>query len=553
MKGNKTKITAIIILLLLIIFGAFVFIFDRTDEEADEPAKAKAKKEKGVTIEYGDSYTFSKNVIKPKDDPESILEYDEKNHKVVKAVECGECTVKLENGRTVNVFVEPAKLTLVLFAGQSNCEGRLASDETVETAEKQVVLNEYMTAFGTYGASDNETSKEVNWIDNPIDELSIDNAGKYIPESLTDNSRNKIYNRTDTLTENKTKVGKTGLDSAFAYEWYKQTGEKVWVINAAHHGSTIESWMPTKGRTDNNYWQAVKLYQGAEKVLSEEIEAGHFTLAHKGIIWCQGENNFRMSSGEYSSRFQEIFEGFEKRLSGKNIPNLNRELDFCGIVIVRAALNRTDNGIKDFLLTGPRSSQFYMTTGEVSSKIMLASNVAENWSSDASVKEYFTGKYGTDKDYNEAYPKADSDVKMPTAVKDVHRGFHYTQLGYNEIGIEAADSIISRIFGKKNRNSTPERVELVMHDGLTDMSGRTADIPVDKYVPFAVKVFPASMQKDVKIKCSDNVVYDSKGLMITGDGKEKSVTGSIEVTVKGTSEIMKIIGIQNSLGNNMEK
>ena len=84
-----------------------------------------------------------------------------------------------------------------------------------------------------------------------------------------------------------------------------------------------------------------------------------------------------------------------------------------------------------------------------------------------------------------------------------------------------------------------------MEDGLTDMSGRTAEIPIDKYVSFAVKVFPASMQKDIEIKCSDNVVYDSKGLMITGEGKENRVNGRIEVTVNGTSEIMNIIGVQS--------
>lgn len=542
MKGNKGKITAIIILLILVVLCAFGF--NRLTEEADN--SEKSKKVKGVTIEYGDSYTFSENVAKPKDDSDTILEFDEENPKVIKAVECGECNVILENGKRVKILVEPAKITLVLFAGQSNCEGRLASEETVETVEEQVVLNEHMTAFGTYGASDNDTSGEVNWINNPIDELSIDNAGKYLPESLTDNSRNKIYNRTDTLTENKTKVGKTGIDSAFAYEWYKKTGEKVWVINAAHHGSTIQSWMPTNGCIDNNYWQAVRLYQGAEEILSREIEDGHFVLAHKGIIWCQGENNYRMSSGEYTSRFLEIFESFEQQLNGENIPNLNRELDFCGIVITRAALNKPDNGRMDFVLTGPRSAQFYLTTGERYAKIMMASNVAENWSSDTSVKEYFAGKYGTDLDYNAAYPKADSAVKMPAAIRDVHRGFHYTQLGYNEIGLDAADNIISRVFGKKNGKGAPEKVELVMEDGLTDISGRTTEIPIDKYVPFAVKVFPASMQNDIEIKCSENVIYDSKGLMITGDGTENSVNGSIEVTVNGATEIMKIIGVQSS-------
>ena len=137
MKGNTAKITAIVILLILIVLCAFGF--DRLSEEADN--SEKSKKEKKINIEYGDSYTFSENVVKPNDYSDTILEFDEENPKVIKAVECGECDVKLENGKTVKIFVEPARITLVLFAGQSNCEGRLASDETVEAVEEQVVLN----------------------------------------------------------------------------------------------------------------------------------------------------------------------------------------------------------------------------------------------------------------------------------------------------------------------------------------------------------------------------------------------------------------------------
>ena len=42
---------------------------------------------------------------------------------------------------------------------------------------------------------------------------------------------------------NSTMFNKLGPDSGFAYEWVKQTGEKVWVVNAAHGGSAISSWL----------------------------------------------------------------------------------------------------------------------------------------------------------------------------------------------------------------------------------------------------------------------------------------------------------------------
>lgn len=538
-KGFLSVTDGFIILLIIVIVAAIgLFRMDNWEEAAD---KEQENPISTVTLEYGDSYSFSDKVVAKADGAENILKFSSKNQKKIKAIECGNTDVKLKSGENVNVKVEPARIALVLFAGQSNCEGRLSSYETIEQARERVVLNEPMTAFDTYGASDNETSEEVNWIQNPIEALSIESANKYIPESLTDNSKNEIYNRTDTLTAAKGETGKTGIDSAFAYEWYKNSGEKVWIVNAAHHGSTIESWEATTGEIDNNFWQSVKLYQCAEKLLSEEIEAGHFILARKGIIWCQGENNFNMSSNEYVSRFQEMFEGFEEHLNGKGISDLERDLDFCGILIVRAAMNKPDND-KDLVLTGPRSSQFYMTMKEGDSKILLASNVAENWSDDKSVKKYFTEKYGNDKTFNKAYPKENTNVKMPERVKDVHGGFHFSQLGYNEIGFDAADSIWSAVAKEKKTDKSLKWLELVTDDGITDRSGETITITADRYVPFAAKAFPASMQKEIEITCSDNVEFNSNGLMIKSDGAKGEVTGQIEVKAGEISKIMKIIG-----------
>lgn len=540
-KKKRSKMPYIVFLLVILVVALAVVIYKLPVQEEGKADK-KADKDKGITLEYGDSYVFSGDIKSVSGDDEKILKIDKDNPGKARAVECGKAAVELKSGETVRVTVEPARLTLVLFAGQSNCEGRLATDETVDTVRKRVVLNEPLTAFATYGVSDNETGEEVNWIRNPIEALNVSNAKAYLPESLTDNSKNEEHNRTDTLTTDKDTAGKTGIDSAFAYEWYKNTGEKVWIINAGHHGSKIQSWMPTSEETDNNFWQAVELYRGAEKILSREIKAGHYVLAHKGIIWCQGENNYRMGSGEYVSRFQEMYEAFEEQLNGEGIAGLERELDFCGINIVRAAMDTPDNE-EDFVLTGPRSAQFYMTTGEFDEKIILAANVSEKWGNDNSVKEYFADKYGNDEDFNAAYPKEDTQIKMPTSVREVHGGFHYTQLAYNEIGFDAADNICEMISAGKNGKAGVEEIELVMEDGVTDRSGTTVNVTAGKYVPFAVKVFPASRQKDVRISCSDNVIYDSKGLMITDEADSKgNITGEVKVTVGKTTRKIEING-----------
>ena len=79
--------------------------------------------------------------------------------------------------------------------------------------------------------------------------------------------------RTNNLTATATASGKSGIDSALADQWVKKLKEKVWVVNAAHGGSSIITWLPKKG-ADNNFWQAVALYKACERTLNKEIKAG---------------------------------------------------------------------------------------------------------------------------------------------------------------------------------------------------------------------------------------------------------------------------------------
>jgi hypothetical protein len=44
----------------------------------------------------------------------------------------------------------------------------------------------------------------------------------------------------------------------------------------------------------------------------------------------------------------------------------------------------------------------------------------------------------------------DTKVKMPSTVEEVHNTLHYEQLGYNEIGKDAAKNIVDILYhGKK--------------------------------------------------------------------------------------------------------
>ena len=179
-KKKRSKMPYIVFLLVILVVALAVVIYKLPVQEEGKADK-KADKDKGITLEYGDSYVFSGDIKSVSGDDEKILKIDKDNPGKARAVECGKAAVELKSGETVRVTVEPARLTLVLFAGQSNCEGRLATDETVDTVRKRVVLNEPLTAFATYGVSDNETGEEVNWIRNPIEALNVSNAKAYLP------------------------------------------------------------------------------------------------------------------------------------------------------------------------------------------------------------------------------------------------------------------------------------------------------------------------------------------------------------------------------------
>jgi hypothetical protein len=131
---------------------------------------------------------------------------------------------------------------------------------------------------------------EVAWYEDVdgVGPFGVHNYERFLPSSLADNAMNDRYNRTDSLTDAREAPGKGGIDRVLAFRWRQLTGEKVWIVNASRHGTAIRYWDP-EADLENMFRAAVRLYRGAEKILDEEIRAGRYTLAHKGIFWCQGE------------------------------------------------------------------------------------------------------------------------------------------------------------------------------------------------------------------------------------------------------------------------
>ncbi|KIR03935.1 hypothetical protein P261_02750 [Lachnospiraceae bacterium TWA4] len=243
------------------------------------------------------------------------------------------------------------------------------------------------------------------------------------------------------MTTAKGACSKLGFDSSLAYNWTKQTNEKVWIINAAEGNTSITSWIPT----GNNFKQAVALYQQAAEVLQKECHLGHYYLKHKGYFFLQGENDKKMSSLAYKNYFLQMHKGLENQLT----------LEFAGLLTVRAGMNKTCT--KDFKMNGPRTAQKQLA--KENNNIYMVSTISDLWTDDKSVANYFKKAYKSINDYHIKNPMSDKNVKIPSTVNDVHSTIHYDQLGYNEIGREAAKNMTSILHYK----NTAKRQKLSLY------------------------------------------------------------------------------------------
>ena len=364
----------------------------------------------------------------------SVIEVDTSDGKQeLKVSGVGEATVQIkkENSTiTLDVTAEPARLTMMYLMGQSNMEG-MCSNNLGYTADRSVSC-EPGTVYSTYAPtvpswSQNVTGKKISTV------CDSSNAFMFIPSSLTSNvsiSGNIMDYNLDSLTTDGN--GKTGMDSAIAYEWNKKTGDKVWTVNTAWGGSRIESWQNGK----NNYERAVAVSSLAEKVAKEEIKAGHYTEGESLMFWLQGETEDRsQKSSEYADLFRSMYQDISS----------NIKIDACGLIIPRSALssNRYED---EWYMTSSRLAQYGIGgDSETYKNVYIVSAENEQWVSDSGVASYFKAKYPNGLDY----PMHTSNVAIPTTIDDIHADIHYSQIGHNENGFLAADGMYQVLYGSK--------------------------------------------------------------------------------------------------------
>ena len=456
----------------------------------------------------------------------------------------GTATVSID-GVIYDINVKPAPISMLLLIGQSNMAGSVDH----ATAD-QSVANKNGWVYSTYRTTTTSTA-----------------AGTYAPSALA--GEYSLMNidggaitgiPLNSLTE--AGDGKVGVDGALAYEWTTQTGEKVWIINAARGSTQMKSW--AKGASQYNY--AVEIFKACQETMKKEIEAGHYTLSHMGYFWCQGCSDTTMSASEYVDKYLGMHEGLKADLAfdhDSNPETADRVMEFGSTILVRAGA-KSDVGYRDgdrvstdvpywasfqdLRMTGPRVAQIWMGNNPELKDIWNVCMIGENWvtmpDGTDGVADYFASRYQDGRvNYPTQLPQDEAWYK-PTTPLDVHPTVHYTQIGYNELGLEAARNTLYNLGVLTPPENEMVEVKFVGWDGYTEIGSVAADASASDRLVVPM-VSPVYMSKSVTYNVVNGVnytYYDITGNNGLGQGGITAVGAQGSVTVEPaeiTSETLK--------------
>lgn len=542
MKKSKIIFHRLLSVTFILIAGLIVTSFSADAESVNGVITLKyddyySNYESIEIIDYGnpESFKVGYGVTEgTKDDSVVALE-----NGVLHAVGIGTARVIIDS-QQYTVKVEPAPLSVFLLLGQSNMYGS-------EGDENQSIANENGAVYSTVG--DSET-------------ITLENATYFVPSALTGQgatvnvtgtTKNLEDHPVNRLTESGN--GKTGIDSGVAYSWHKLTGDKVWVINAAKGATTIDKWK----QGEETYIRVVNLFKAAQQTLRDEIFAGHYILKDYGYFWLQGCTDRANTAEYYAQRLLSL----HKDLKNDTAYDIDADgeietLNFCNIIMVRRG--RDDcvtyrNGINsdttdksyyesfpDIEMDGPRVAQYYLANNPEYEDINLVCNIGDSWvympdGSDA-VEEYFSSEYENGRVDYTVQVQQDEQWYTPKTPYDVHDSIHYNQIGYNEVGIEAARNTAYLL----SRAEKPDvKTEVTFYDwtGYKEVTGIEALSSAESHTLVVPVVYPVYESKKVTYSLSDNLEYSYYDLTAkygTTGGTLTSVGADINktVTINGT-------------------
>ena len=233
------------------------------------------------------------------------------------------------------------------------------------------------------------------------------------------------------------------------------------------------------------------------------------------------------------------------------------EMEFANILTIRSATNFGGDGYRqgeytdttelpqtvsfpDLQMTGPRVAQYWLGNNPDYPDINAVTNITESWvtmpDGTDGVAEYFNEHYENGR---VDYPTQTEQTELwrtPTTPGEVHPGVHYSQIGYNEIGRDAARNTCY-FLGEAEPPAEKVSIKLLSWDGYTDFGGNiSADLsPESLAVPV---VSPLYLSKALNVTYSDGYRYEYYDL--TGIS-----AGEINVTV-GDAALKVTLGVNDA-------
>ena len=463
------------------------------------------------------------------------------NGNTLVATGIGTATVKID-GETYEITVTAAPISLLLLIGQSNMRGSEGN------ADQSIVCPDGMV-YATFGDDRGDAEGIMN-VNNATNFAASALTGEYSTINVNGTTDNLSYYPINSLTE--AGKGTFGPDSGFAYEWVKQTGEKVWVVNAAHGGSSITSWQPNA----TNFKEAVLLFSACQETLRKEIAAGHFTLSHMGYFWCQGCSDYNWTAEKYVTNYLAMHDGLKSALAFDHDGSSATDsviFEFAGIIPVRAGhdyndgyredvytdttSNRFYESFMDLQMTGPRVAQYWMCNNPELEDIWMVCNIGEDWvwmpDGTNGVSDYFQSHYvnGT-VDYTTQVAQKVSWY-TPTTPAAVHDSIHYNQIGYNEIGRESVRNTLIML-GEIEAPEVETTVELVGWDGYTLVNKISASLTGNSSTLVVPKVYPVWRTKEVSYNLTEGFNWSYYDILANNEGLTGALTmGNQTVTIEG--------------------
>ena len=427
----------------------------------------------GATVEITEQIVSSK-VVGTDDSDSAVIYYRPETEELI-AVGTGTAVVTV-NGKTYYITVDSAPISLVMITGHSIGAGKTG-------VEAQSVLCAAGQAYSSYGT------------DIAVGETAGVGIGFSAEKSPVD-----ICGFT---SEGEGVIGEGG---GLAYGWNMLTGEKIWVLNAAVGGTCLKQW--TRGAS--MYQNSVKLFRYAQRILANEIAAGHYRLKNMAIIY-HSAANFSYNKVSYTNELAQqwyglMWDGYKEELSFDMDGDGEKEtVQAMGFVPIW-----TNHSIHD-----DKAANYFMGASDTYEDMFMASLAGKSWLSDADLKKNFP-----EIDYE---THGESVVKPTEALAVYSDGVHYIQAAYNALGMDIAQNL----FAYLRTANRPESLTLVQPDGnkLYD----EVDLRVGRQIEVLPMVEPLTVN-DLTFTLSDNLSI-SYPCIITA---EESGIGTLTISHAGT-------------------